>query len=71
MAGNLLHTKVTSVHLYTQINDTIAQLITNMAEEQSEETKVEAREFMKGLVGSAPESMYEFLKVERVLIWKH
>ena len=31
-----------------------------MAEEQSEETKVEAREFMKGLVGSAPESTYEF-----------
>lgn len=31
-----------------------------MAEEQSEETKVDARKFMKGLVGSAPESSYEF-----------
>ena len=31
-----------------------------MAEEQSEETKDEARTFMKGLVGSAPESTYEF-----------
>jgi len=31
-----------------------------MAEEQSEETKDEARAFMKGLVGSAPESSYEF-----------
>ena len=31
-----------------------------MAEEQSEETKTEAREFMRGLVGSAPEESAEF-----------
>ena len=31
-----------------------------MAEEQSEETKDEARQFMRGLVGSAPETEHEF-----------